>query len=211
MTTRGRCKHARKHVEVVTEPYQLPNLTHRASKTFERQKLGNRVRSFAATLEYIDSALGLRGQRRIFVAIDAKGTPHASLLLVFDKRHAFALTRETNEEQRASGADSLTMWETIRLASTRSRIFDFAGSIIPSIETIYRDFGARHVPRCSAVKQPHLHAFAEGLAGCFARRTRSGQSRRWRCDELRSVRPNGLVIRRLRGLSTVGPQPCGII
>ncbi len=167
---KGRCKHARKHVEVATGPDLLPKVIHSISKTFERQNLGSKVRPLAATLERIDSALGKRGQCRSFAAIDAKGRTHAALFLVFDERHAFVLAGGQDAELRASGAYSLLMWEAIQFAATHSRIFDFEGSMIPSVERYVRNFGPRQVPVYSALKESWLLSSTQGSLGSMARR-----------------------------------------
>ena len=167
--TKGRCKLARKHVEVATGPDLLPKVIHSMSKTFERQNLGHKVRPLAATLERLDSALGKRGQCRSFAAIDAKGRTHAAIFIVFDERHAFGLAAGSDAELRKFGANSLLVWEAIQFAATHSRIFDFEGSMIPSVERYNRDFGPRQVPVYSALKQSWLLSSTQRPLGSMAR------------------------------------------
>ena len=162
-TTRNRIRHARKKVEIVTGPDQLPNLIDCLLKSFARQDVGQKFPPLAALIERIDSGLGSRDQRMITTAIDEKGRPHASSFLVFDERHVFMLVRGSDETLRTSGADSLLVWEAIRFASTRSLSFDFLGSMIPAIERFNRGFGMRQLPLYFAVKHSRLSEVALAL------------------------------------------------
>ena len=47
---------------------------------------------------------------------------------------------------RNSGAMSLCMWEAIKFASTKTKKFDFEGSMIESVERYFRAFGAEQKP-----------------------------------------------------------------
>src|SRR5262245_16692302 len=168
--TKRLCKNARKQVRVTAGPDLLPKVIHCTSSTFERQNLGYMVRPLAATLERLDSGLGRHGQCRSFAAIDAKGRTHAAFFLVFDNRHAFAIAGGRDTELRTSGAHTLLMWEAIQFAATHSRIFDFAGSMIPTVEKYTRNFGPRQVPVYSALKESWLLSTTQSSLGSMARR-----------------------------------------
>ena len=49
-------------------------------------------------------------------------------------------------EFRSSGATSLVFWEAIKLMSTKTKVFDFEGSMSENIENSFRQFGTTQVP-----------------------------------------------------------------
>ena len=65
---------------------------------------------------------------------------------------AYYLQGGNHPDLRNSGAASLVMWEAIQFASTVTQQFNFAGSMIPSIERFFRGFGATQVPYFSIYK-----------------------------------------------------------
>jgi len=97
-------------------------------------------------LKKLDTALALRQQRRIFVARDQEGRNHAALYLVWDQQTAYNLMLGASPALRASGAVQLLMWEAIQLAGEMRLGFDFEGSMLPSIEPLFRSFGAEQQP-----------------------------------------------------------------
>lgn len=95
-----------------------------------------------AALIRINEACAMRDQRRILFARDGTGRPHAALFLVWDQNSAYYLSSGSNADGRQTHAVSLLLWEAIRFASTRTKEFNFEGSMIPSIESFFRSFGA---------------------------------------------------------------------
>lgn len=100
----------------------------------------------------LDSACARHGARRILFAQDAQGRIHAALYLVWDDRAAYYLMGGGDPDLRSSGATSLLMWEAIQFASTVTRVFDFEGSMVESIERFFRSFGARQTPYFQVTK-----------------------------------------------------------
>lgn len=94
----------------------------------------------------LDASCEQRNSRRIFFAQDSKGSIHAAIYIVWDANAAYYLMGGRNPELRNSGATSLLMWEAIKFASTVTRVFDFEGSMIESVERFFRSFGAKQVP-----------------------------------------------------------------
>jgi hypothetical protein len=112
--------------------------------TFARQgKASPYSREF---LRRVDAAALSQGVRRIFVARDPAGRPHAGVYLVWDEGSAYYLMGGGDPEVRGSGATSLCLWHAIRFASTVTASFDFEGSMIEPVERLFRAFGAEQTP-----------------------------------------------------------------
>lgn len=75
-------------------------------------------------------------------ARDARGRPHASLLLVWDRRSAYNLLQGSDPALRDSGANAWLLWEAIQRQVGTGRAFDFEGSQLPGVEAFFRSFGA---------------------------------------------------------------------
>ncbi|MCU1307529.1 MAG: putative methicillin resistance protein [Acidobacteriaceae bacterium] len=91
-----------------------------------------------------------------FAVVDQKGTVHSACLLVWDRHRAYYLVGGAVSGLRTSGANSLGVWSAIQFVAQRSRAFDFAGSVIQSIEHFNRNFGAKQVPYNYVIKVPTL-------------------------------------------------------
>jgi hypothetical protein len=117
------------------------------NRSYERQGLETPV-SFAL-LNRLDEALSARNQREIFFATDrTTGAIHSVAYLVWDNQTAWYLMAGDDPALRQSGAGILLAWEAIRYAHEVLRVpsFDFAGSMIHSIEQVRRQFGAVQKP-----------------------------------------------------------------
>jgi hypothetical protein len=123
---------------------QLSDLIQLQSKTFERQGLAPPRN--VATLKRLYSACGEREAGTLLVARDSSGGVHAGAFIVWDERCSYYLVGGTDTELRTSGAMSLVMWEAIKFAATRSRRFDFEGSMLRGVERFFRSFGAEQSP-----------------------------------------------------------------
>jgi len=91
----------------------------------------------------LDKACAPRNARKIFIAVDEDGRPHAGVYIVWDKNSAYYLLSGSDPELRNSGATSLCLWEAIRFASTVTKEFNFEGSMIEPVERFVRGFGAK--------------------------------------------------------------------
>ena len=91
----------------------------------------------------LDKACAPRNARKIFIAVDEDGRPHAGVYIVWDKNSAYYLLSGSDSELRNSGATSLCLWEAIRFASTVTKEFNFEGSMIEPVERFVRGFGAK--------------------------------------------------------------------
>ncbi len=111
---------------------------------FKRQ--GRSMPYSESLVRRIDAACGERSQRRIFIAVDGDGRPHAGVYLVWDGMSAYYLLGGGDPALRNSGATSYCMWSAIQFAATVVDRFDFEGSMIPAVERFVRSFGAEQVP-----------------------------------------------------------------
>jgi len=88
----------------------------------------------------IFEAVSNRNCGTILMAEDKKGNMHAATLLVWDEKCAYYLLNGGDPNLRASGANSLLMWETIKYASQHTNTFDFEGSMVPGVEVFIQGF-----------------------------------------------------------------------
>jgi len=109
-------------------------------KTFARQDLDTPVN--AETIRAVYTAARARNAVKILCARDAKGVAHAAVFLLYDHRTTYYLMGGSDPQLRESQALSLLLWEGIKFASTVSERFDFEGSMIESVESFFRSFGA---------------------------------------------------------------------
>ena len=112
--------------------------------SFKRQGLD--VPYSREVVRRLDAACSKRQARRMFFAEDARGRIHAVRYIVWDGNSTYSLMGGADPELRNSGAESLLMWEAIRFAATVTDMFDFAGSMIESVERFNRAFGGVQTP-----------------------------------------------------------------
>ncbi len=92
-----------------------------------------------------DAALEQHAQRQVFFAVDTQGRTHAAAYLIWDKHSAYYHLSGDDPSLRQSGAGILLIWEAMRFAREMLdlSVFDFEGSMLPAVEAIRRQFGAR--------------------------------------------------------------------
>ncbi len=122
--------------------------------TFERQNLS--LPYTRDVVLHLDDACRNHKCRKIWIAEDANGIPHAGVYIVWDENSAYYLMGGGDPKLRSSGAASLCMWQAIRHASTVTHRFDFEGSMIESVERFFRGFGAIQVPYFRIIKKPSI-------------------------------------------------------
>ena len=148
-STRYEIRKAEKQVEI-SEDCSILDLIGAVEKTFKRQSLD--VSVTFPVLERIEAEMASRAQRKIYAAKDSRGRIHAAVYIVYDCRHTFYLAGGGDPELRQSGGHSLALWHAIKQSHSNSSIFDFSGSMVPSIENFVRGFGARQESRYVAEK-----------------------------------------------------------
>lgn len=112
--------------------------------TFKRQHLRNK--SDTHVLERLVDICRKRGQGDIWGGYDQEGHLHAAAFVVWQPRSAYYIAGGGDPAYRASGAQSLVLWEAICHASSFTDRFDFEGSMLPGVERFFRGFGAIQTP-----------------------------------------------------------------
>ncbi len=107
---------------------------------------GHRVHYSKELFLRIFEASKSRNQGCVISAIDEQMNLHAALFIVWDENCAYNLISTINPKFRSSGASSLVFWEAIKQMSTKSKLFDFEGSMNKNIEESFREFGTIQVP-----------------------------------------------------------------
>ncbi len=110
-----------------------------------------------ALFRRIDQALAGQGRRFALTACDRdSGAAHSGVYVALDRQRAWLLMAGDHPELRSSGAGILLIWEAIRHAqSLGARYFDFAGSMIPAVEAVRRQFGAQPRPYLRVWRDRH--------------------------------------------------------
>lgn len=143
-TLRTDIRKAQKRCLRLRETDDIEQLYRLCLKTFLRKGLKFPVP--LETIRRIDDAARQHAGRRVFIVEDPQGHSLAGSYLVYDDHCAYYLLGGVDSEWDAGGAKALADWEMIRFAGTVSRQFDFEGSVVPSIESYFRQFGARQIP-----------------------------------------------------------------
>jgi hypothetical protein len=134
----------------VREDLPLSNFVALNRMTFSRQ--GKSLPYSETLVRSLDNSCVRRGARKILIAVDEQGRPHAGVYIVWSERSAYYLIGGGDPELRSSGATSLCMWEAIKFASTVAQQFDFEGSMLEPVERFFRAFGAEQVPYFNVYK-----------------------------------------------------------
>ncbi|MBQ4394249.1 MAG: GNAT family N-acetyltransferase [Paludibacteraceae bacterium] len=80
----------------------------------------------------------------LLAAIDTEGNVHSMTLFVFDENKCYYLVGASDPKLNAkSCANTLLLWEGIKIAARHSKVFDFEGSTIQGIGTYFRRFGSK--------------------------------------------------------------------
>ena len=82
----------------------------------------------------------------LIVAKDGDGNIHSILLYVWDTESAYYLHGVTDIKHKTSGSMSLLLWEAIKKSSSKTKSFNFEGSMVESIERYFRGFGGEQTP-----------------------------------------------------------------
>jgi len=117
-----------------------------AMLSFERQGMKNPY-SFEY-LKKLDDALIQHNARELFFAVDQDGKVHSVVYLIWDRMSSYFHIAGDDPDLRDSNASKLLVWEAIQYTREvlHLPVFDFEGSMLPSVEPLRRRFGAEQVP-----------------------------------------------------------------
>jgi hypothetical protein len=82
----------------------------------------------------------------LLIAKDKSGNIHSILLYIWDTKSAYYLHGVTDTQFKTSGSMSLLLWEAIKRSATKTKAFNFEGSMVESIERYFRAFGGVQTP-----------------------------------------------------------------
>lgn len=104
----------------------------------------------------LDLACKQKQARKILLAYDNQGRIHAGVYLVYDENSTYYLMGGGDPKFRNSNANTLALWEAIKFATSTSKVFDFEGSMVESIERFFRGFGGIQKPMFQIYKATPL-------------------------------------------------------
>lgn len=114
------------------------------TQSFDRQNLS--VKGDPQLLLRLIKYCRERNQGDLWGGYDEMGKLHAAVFIVWQPGCAYYLAGGGNPELRASGANSLVLWEAINYVSGITDTFDFEGSMLAGVEHYFRKFGTIQVP-----------------------------------------------------------------
>jgi len=98
------------------------------------------------------------GQGQIFSLYSKSGELATALFVVWDSNSAYNLVIHINDKFRSSGATTLIVYDVIEYVSSKTRSYDFEGSMIQGVALKNQSFGAAMVPfsQISKINSPIL-------------------------------------------------------
>lgn len=141
-TVKKNIKKSSKKVIISTD-YNFEYLSQVLDATYKHQNRRN-PENYKILKRLTDAAIE-HESGRMFTAIDSENNVHACSFVLYDENACIAWCGGSNPQYRNSGAKSLIWFEAIKFASTVSKVFDFEGSMIESIENFVKQFGGKPV------------------------------------------------------------------
>ncbi len=121
------------------------------TKTFHRQ--GMTLPYSPDLVRQIDDACKQRDVRQMTLAVDPSGQVHAAIYTMWNHDTAYLLMAGGDPQLRSQGGQSFATWAAIKSAASKTKSFDFEGSMLQNIETFFRHFGSRQVPYFGVTKR----------------------------------------------------------
>ena len=142
---RRNIKKAQKQVRVLSQgtPQEFYAVN---SLSFSRQGLS--IPYTQSFFERHDQSLMEHNARAMFFARDAQGRLHSAAHLIWDREASYYHLSGDDPDLRDSGSGILLIWEAIKYTKEvlGLKYFDFEGSMLPQVEQIRRQFGAKQQP-----------------------------------------------------------------
>lgn len=113
-------------------------------KVFDRQE--KEIPYSLNLIKKLDKACLNKDCRKILYAKDFNDNIHSAIYLVWDEESVYYIMSGTDPSFKTSQANSLLIFEGIKIASQMGKKFDFEGSVIKPIEKAFRQFGAIRKP-----------------------------------------------------------------
>lgn len=148
----AKIKNVKKAEKIVTVHYDLSASEFYKNHKMTLAKQGEEIIYSYELFERIYNSGYARDSARTIYAKDAEGNIHAALFVVWDTQSAYDLISTIDPDFRNSGAATLLIKEIIKYVATRTKKFDFEGSMNEGIENSFRQFGAVQKPYFSIFK-----------------------------------------------------------
>lgn len=157
---RGDIRKAEK-ADVKLTPCDADLVFEAVAKTFGRQQM--KIPYSGEYLRRLYQAAKAHDSGECFAAQDGAGRVHAAAFLIWDRKRSYYLVGGGDPQLRNSGATSLLIWHMIQFSAKRTAVFDFEGSVVESIERLFRKFGAKQVHYNYIIRLPALVRIYLGL------------------------------------------------
>jgi hypothetical protein len=115
-------------------------------------KAGQKINYSCELFQRVVQAATDRDAGRIVYASDANNVVHSALFAVWDKNYGYNLVSTIDPDFKSSGSVALLIREMIFYLSSRTKGFDFEGSMIENVENSFRHYGAQQVPYFKIMK-----------------------------------------------------------
>lgn len=129
---------------VVVEDLDLPLFYEIINGTFIRKK--EKVAFSLSLFKTICTTLNKHKALRFYRSVNKKGVTTSVLGVAYDSNAAYLLFSGYDEDQKDPGHNERLIHQAICDAAHRVKYFDFEGSMIPGVESYYRQFGGDFTP-----------------------------------------------------------------
>ncbi len=160
---RNKLRKAEKIVHLKENEIDVENFFAINKMSFERQ--GKEIPYDLEFVKKIYDAGKKNNAVKMLAAEDENGIIHSVALLVWDEQSVYYLLNGTNPEYKSSQANCFLIHESIKLAGTMGKKFDFEGSVIRPIEKAFRGYGGVRKPYFRIYKyfNKNLEKIQEGV------------------------------------------------
>lgn len=141
---KGALKTANRHGLIVETQDNLQTLIRLSRQRFEAKGLPFPYPEKELRAGFAESIK--RDKAAVLIAKDPEGSVHAAVLLVWDELSCYYLAGGADSAFASSEAQRFLIAEAIRRALECGIAFDFEGSMVPSIERVFRGFGGVQTP-----------------------------------------------------------------
>lgn len=141
---RKNLRKAQKYVHLKQEEISMEEFFEINKMSFERQ--GREIPYSLEFVKNIYSSGKAHNAVKIMAAEDSSGNVHSVALLVWDAESVYYLLNGTDPLYKDMQANCFLIHESIKLAGSMGKKFDFEGSVIKAIEKSFRQYGGIRKP-----------------------------------------------------------------
>lgn len=128
----------------IDEDLNVPAFYEIINSTFIRKK--EKVAFSPELFKTICTALNKHKALRFYRSVNKKGVTTSVLGVAYDNSCAYLLFSGYDENQKEDGHNERLIYQAVCDASKNVKYFDFEGSMIPGVESYYRQFGGQLTP-----------------------------------------------------------------